>query len=129
MRKAFLIPSTAHRPLASVTLTTSPSTSKKSRRRSVYSYSFVFVNIFDGIPKIFYPINNTAVGGGSDRNIVFKANSQTNFTFPFTLSYNASEDTSGAIISDLASKCGAKGGTTSDLVINYKINVSVFSET
>lgn len=65
------------------------------------------------------------MGGGIATNIDFKSRSQTNFTFPFTLSYNNSEAESNAIFSDLANKCGVTGGTKSNLNINYKITVSV----
>jgi len=75
--------------------------------------------------EIFYPIHNTPVGGGITNNINFKSRSQTNFTFPFTLSYNASQAQASAIFSDLASKCGVGGGARSNLNINYKISVSV----
>ena len=85
---------------------------------------FVFLSIFCSHSlKIFYPINNTPVGGGSKNNIVFHSHSQTNFTFPFTLTYNITEDPQSAIIDDLAKKCGLEG-TSSNLSIDYKITVS-----
>lgn len=65
------------------------------------------------------------MGGGSTTNIVFNSHSQTNFTFPFNLSYNSTRDPTGAVITDLANKCGAAGGTKSNLNISYKITVSV----
>jgi len=75
--------------------------------------------------QLFYPINNTAVGGGTATNIDFKSRSLTNFTFPFTLSYNSSENQADAIISDIASKCGASGGTKSNLEVNYEITLGI----
>jgi len=75
--------------------------------------------------EIFYPIHNTPVGGGITNNINFKSRSQTNFTFPFTLSYNASQAQASAIFSDLASKCGVGGGARSNLNINYKISLGI----
>ena len=65
------------------------------------------------------------MGGGITKNIDFKSRSQTNFTFPFTLSYNSSQAEASAIFSDLASKCGVSGGAKSNLIINYKISVSI----
>ena len=59
-------------------------------------------------PCFFYPINNTPVGGGAADNIEFKSRSRTNFTFPFTLSYNATGAQADTIISDLATKCGVR---------------------
>jgi len=75
--------------------------------------------------QIFYPINNTPVGGGITTNIEFKSRSQTNFTFPFSLIYNASQAEANAIFTDLASKCGVNGGTKSNLNINYKITLGI----
>jgi len=75
--------------------------------------------------ELFYPIENTPVGGGIATNINFKSRSQTNFTFPFTLSYNSTEAQANAIFSDLASKCGVSGGTKSNLNINYKISLGI----
>jgi hypothetical protein len=75
--------------------------------------------------KLFYPIKNTPVGGGIATNINFKSRHQTNFTFPFMLSYNSTQAQANAIFSDLATKCGVSGGKTSNLNIDYKIIVSV----
>ena len=74
--------------------------------------------------KLLYPINNTPVGGGIANNIDFKSRSQTNFTFPFVLTYNSTQAEASAIFSDLATKCGVTGGAKSNLNINYKITVS-----
>jgi hypothetical protein len=74
---------------------------------------------------LFYPINNTPVGGGIATNIDFKSRSQTNFTFPFTLSYNSTQAQANAIFSDLATKCGVSGGKTSNLKIDYKIILGI----
>ena len=64
------------------------------------------------------------MGGGIATDINFKSRSQTNFTFPFMLSYNSTEAQASAIFSDLASRCGVTGGKKSNLDINYTINVS-----
>ncbi|KAF8911974.1 hypothetical protein CPB84DRAFT_1760926 [Gymnopilus junonius] len=76
--------------------------------------------------EIFYPIQNTPVGGGQANNIVFKSNSQTNFTFPFALNYNSTADPGGAIILDLAQKCGVTPGSTkSNINVNYSITLGI----
>ncbi|KZT26414.1 hypothetical protein NEOLEDRAFT_1113225 [Neolentinus lepideus HHB14362 ss-1] len=75
--------------------------------------------------QLFYPINNTAVGGGQENNIDFKEGSSTNFTFPLTISYNSSTDPSQAVIKDIASKCGFGGGSKSDLVVDYKLTLGL----
>ncbi|PPQ64644.1 hypothetical protein CVT26_002734 [Gymnopilus dilepis] len=75
--------------------------------------------------QIFYPPQNIPVGGGQANNIVFKSNSQTNFTFPFSLQYNSTADPGGAIITDLAKKCGVLGGTKTNIDVNYSITLGI----
>ncbi|KII88353.1 hypothetical protein PLICRDRAFT_175952 [Plicaturopsis crispa FD-325 SS-3] len=75
--------------------------------------------------EIFYPINNTAIGGGTEQNINFKSHEQTNFTFPFTIDYKTANDPSNKILLDLATKCGFIGGTKSDISVNYKITLGL----
>jgi len=74
---------------------------------------------------IFYPIQDTPIGGGEASNIEFKTNSQTNFTFPFSLNYNSTADPKGAIILDLATKCGVNGGAKTNINVNYKITLGI----
>jgi len=74
---------------------------------------------------IFYPINNTAIGGGSQTDITFHSHSQTNFTFPFTISYKSSLDPNKEILTDIATKCGFIGGTKSQITVNYKITLGL----
>jgi LEA14-like dessication related protein len=73
---------------------------------------------------IFYPINNTAIGTGSANNVNIAANSQTNFTFPFSIDYKRSLDPSNKILIDLATKCGFIG-TATDISVNYKITLGI----
>jgi hypothetical protein len=73
--------------------------------------------------QIFYPINNTNVGGGDAKNLDFKAGETTNFTFPFTITYTFALDPQHAIVADLARKCGFAGGAASELNVNYAIKV------
>jgi len=75
--------------------------------------------------QIFYPIDNTPVGGGEADNIEFKSNSQTNFTFPLMLTYNSTADPSGKIILDLAEKCGVEGGAKTNIIVNYSITLGI----
>jgi LEA14-like dessication related protein len=74
---------------------------------------------------IFYPINNTAIGGGSQTDITFHSHSQTNFTFPFTISYKKSLDPSDQILADIATKCGFINGNRSQIKVNYKITLGL----
>lgn len=72
---------------------------------------------------VIYPINNTPIGGGSATDVFFKSGTETNFTFPFALTYDPSSDTSGQVLADIATKCGV-GGQRSDISVNYKLTVS-----
>jgi len=74
---------------------------------------------------IIYPINNTNIGGGNETDITFHAHSQTNFTFPFTISYKKSLDPSSKIIADIATKCGFIGGSKSQITVNYKLTLGL----
>ena len=83
---------------------------------------------WDALPinllQIFYPINNTAIGGGQQNDITFNAHSQTNFTFPFEITYKKDLDPSNKILVDIATKCGFIGGSKSQITVDYKISVS-----
>lgn len=63
------------------------------------------------------------VGGGEKRDIVFSSNSQTTFDFPFTVSYNITEDPNRVVLTDLLGKCGI-GGQKRNVVVKYRITVS-----
>ena len=57
-------------------------------------------------------------------NVDFKDHTQTNFTFPITISYDADTDPSGAVILDIAKHCGLETGVSaSDLSVNVNIKV------
>ena len=45
--------------------------------------------------------------------------------FPMQLNYTTDLDPSFSIITDIATKCGFLGSTTSQLTVNYKINLRV----
>lgn len=71
-----------------------------------------------------YPINNLDVGGGEKDNTVFKSNSETMFTFPFTITYNEQDDPNKTVLEDILSRCGITGQKR-DLDINYKITLGI----
>lgn len=71
-------------------------------------------------PQLTYPINNYPVGGGVKQNIDIKSNTQTNFTFPFSLNYNISDTSGTAVLKDIVAKCTAK----QDLTVKYNLKVS-----
>ncbi|KAJ6502430.1 hypothetical protein C8R45DRAFT_976615 [Mycena sanguinolenta] len=85
-----------------------------------FSVDFTKINA-----QIFYPINNTAVGTGTAKNVVLGSHAETNFTFPFTIQYSTSIDPQNLILLDLAKKCGIIGGSKTDLTVDYKITLSV----
>ncbi|KAF8637406.1 hypothetical protein AX17_002901 [Amanita inopinata Kibby_2008] len=74
---------------------------------------------------IFYPINNTHIGGGDLRDVVFKPNQDTNITFPFAIEYNAKDDPQYHVLTDLAQKCGVLNGAQSNIDVNYKITLGL----
>ncbi|KAG8217736.1 hypothetical protein J3R82DRAFT_5895, partial [Butyriboletus roseoflavus] len=73
---------------------------------------------------IYYPINNTLIGGGQQNGVTFYAHTTTNFTFPFSIEYTTTMSSSALIITDLAAKCGLEGGAASDITVDYDITAS-----
>lgn len=84
---------------------------------------FVIVTVLISDRQIFYPINNTLVGGGTLKNLEITDHKQTNFTLPFSLNYTESIDPSFAILKDIASRCGFTGGTRQNIDVNYALHV------
>ena len=70
--------------------------------------------------QLTYPIDNFPVGGGVQKNIDIKSNTQTNFTFPFSLNYNTSDTSGTAVLQDIVNKCQAN----QDLTVKYDLKVS-----
>jgi len=91
---------------------------------SVQNPNYFDVNFQRITAEIFYPIDDTPIGGGTSRNVVFKSNALTNWTFPFTVDYKLAKDPGGLIIIDLARKCGLVG-PKSDLTVKYKITLGI----
>ncbi|PAV24018.1 hypothetical protein PNOK_0108600 [Pyrrhoderma noxium] len=91
---------------------------------SVANPNYFSVNFKKIVVDLTYPINNTDVGGGEKDNIVFKSHTQTTFQFPFTLTYNLSDDTNKSVLEDLLSKCGITG-TKENIDIDYKITLGI----
>lgn len=92
---------------------------------SVDNPNYFSVNFRKIQAEIFYPINNTPVGGGTQTNIDFNSHTQTNFTFPFSIIYKQSQDPGNAILTDLATKCGFLGAPKTRLKVNYKITLGL----
>ncbi|TFK42404.1 hypothetical protein BDQ12DRAFT_732057 [Crucibulum laeve] len=91
---------------------------------SVNNPNYFAVNFKQIKAEIFYPINDTAIGGGTSNNVVFESHSQKNFPFLFAIEYKTSSDPSSKILLDLAQKCGVIG-TKSDISVSYKITVGI----
>lgn len=94
-------------------------------RSRVNNPNYFAVNFKQVKAEIFYPINNTLIGEGISKDVVFHAHQQTNWTFPFAINYKTTLDPNNAILFDLANRCGV-AGTKSDLTVQYKISVSRF---
>ncbi|KIY72047.1 hypothetical protein CYLTODRAFT_418230 [Cylindrobasidium torrendii FP15055 ss-10] len=73
---------------------------------------------------LFYPINNTDIGGGVTKDVTFDSHSNKTITFPFSIDYSSSIDPNNAILLDLLSKCGITG-TASDITVSYDIQLSI----
>jgi len=74
--------------------------------------------------EIFYPINDTPVGGGESKDVIFKSTQQTNWTFPFKIDYQIPKDPGGVVLEDLAKRCGLNG-TKSPVEVKYKITLGL----
>ena len=60
------------------------------------------------------------------KNIKFQDHTQTNFTFPVTIEYDSADDPSGAVITDLATKCGVNPSVAaSDVSVTVRIKVGL----
>ncbi|KAG6868712.1 hypothetical protein C0993_011650 [Termitomyces sp. T159_Od127] len=93
-------------------------------RENVNNPNYFAVNFKEVKADIFYPINNTKVGEGDSKSVVFKANQLTNWTFPFTITYKSADDPQGRILSDLALKCGVNGPKT-NVEVKYSITLAI----
>lgn len=91
---------------------------------SYLSVAFSLVQV-----EIFYPIlgedPGRPVGGGKATDIVFKSGEETDFTFPFALSYSQVNDPGAAVFAELGQKCGFGGGPRQNIVINYKLTLGI----
>ncbi|KAH6918377.1 hypothetical protein BKA70DRAFT_1247022 [Coprinopsis sp. MPI-PUGE-AT-0042] len=94
---------------------------------SVNNPSYLSVTFSQVKVEIFYPIlgenPGRPVGGGEARDIEFKSGEETDFTFPFALSYKSTDDPGSAVFADLGQKCGFSGERRQNIVINYKLTV------
>ncbi|KAG2041661.1 hypothetical protein BDR03DRAFT_945351 [Suillus americanus] len=85
-----------------------------------FSVSFKSINA-----NAYYPINNTLIGTGNETDITFNSNSETNFTFPFSVDFSTNMSSSTQILTDLATKCGVGGGAVEDITINLDITLGL----
>jgi len=93
---------------------------------TVNNPNYFAVNFKQIKAEIFYPINGSTpqIGQGISNNVVFNANQQRNWTFPFALNYKTTNDPQGLILTDLAAKCGV-GGPKSNINVDYKITLGL----
>ncbi|KAG6335587.1 hypothetical protein ID866_3503 [Astraeus odoratus] len=74
---------------------------------------------------IYYPINNTYIGGGNQSDVTFPSHTNKTITFPFSIEYTTTMPSSSQIFADLATKCGLNGGTKSDITVDYDITLDL----
>ncbi|KAI8998666.1 hypothetical protein BD414DRAFT_407904 [Trametes punicea] len=97
---------------------------------SVNNPNYFSVTISSLDAQVLYPINNTEIGFGHMGKLVLKQHEQTNFTFPVTVAYNATDDPSAAVVVDLAKHCGLDPGVAASpvsLTVNVKIGLEILS--
>ena len=94
-----------------------------SKPQWVSSPSIALVLVSYLVFQLTYPINNTNVGGGEKDNVVFHAKSTETLSYPFTLTYKLADDPNKTVLTDILTKCGITGGSSSDLTVNVKLTV------
>ncbi|KAI8391186.1 uncharacterized protein BYT42DRAFT_490379 [Radiomyces spectabilis] len=74
----------------------------------------------------FYPTaaGRTPIGGGFLPYQYVPKQSDFNFTYPFAIKYNPSQDSDQTILDSIADKCGLTGGGKQDLNIDYDIHLT-----
>lgn len=72
-----------------------------------------------------YPQGNVPLGNGVLNDVKFPSGRETNFTFPFEINYQFSDDPSLKGLLDIAQKCGITGNSKSNLNIQYKITIGL----
>ncbi|KAF8643883.1 hypothetical protein AX16_008899 [Volvariella volvacea WC 439] len=92
---------------------------------SVNNPNYFSVNFREIKAELFYPINDTPIGGGTSRDVVFGSNAVTNWTFPLTVDYKLSSDPGSRIISDMAQRCGLVNGQRRDVDVDYRITLGL----
>ncbi|KAG8900493.1 hypothetical protein FRB99_006021 [Tulasnella sp. 403] len=76
--------------------------------------------------KAFYPPLTSQLGGGQLWNVKFPANSNTQFLFPFNITYSTSLDPNNILIKDLVDKCGIKPGSAKQqLTVKYDLTLAL----
>ncbi|KIK30928.1 hypothetical protein PISMIDRAFT_669858 [Pisolithus microcarpus 441] len=74
---------------------------------------------------MYYPINNTYIGGGNLSDVTFPSHTNKTITFPFSVVYSTTMPSSAEILANLATQCGLTGGTKSDITIDYDITLGL----
>lgn len=92
---------------------------------SVANPNFFSIDLKKIQANIFYPLNGnkTALGGGSESNVVFDSGSNKTFQFPFTIAYKSALDPGNKILDDIEKKC--LGNPKTDLTVDYTIGLTV----
>lgn len=62
-----------------------------------------------------------SIGSGSKDNVHISSNAVTTIIFPFTISLDAANSESQAILDDILNKCGFLGGNSQGITIDYDV--------
>lgn len=65
------------------------------------------------------------MGGGNLSGLHIGSYTTTNFTFPFHLDYDPSQDNGQSMLLDISKKCGLTGGPRQDLTVNYILTPTI----
>jgi len=75
--------------------------------------------------KAWYPLTGVEIGGGEMNDIAFAGNSETSFKFPLSIVYSQAKDPNGAMLRDIADRCGFTGNQKRDIQVKYTITLSI----
>ncbi|KAI9485321.1 MAG: hypothetical protein EXX96DRAFT_544726 [Benjaminiella poitrasii] len=94
---------------------------------SINNPNLLSISLSDLNATAYYPNPNggqTPIGSGYLASQFVPKYSHFNFTFPFAIQYDPSQDTDQSVLNDLVSKCGLTGGEQQDLTIDYQIKLT-----
>ncbi|KAF9903170.1 hypothetical protein EC991_004116 [Linnemannia zychae] len=73
----------------------------------------------------YYPKYAPSIGGGSLSNVKFPSHQTVLLHFPISASYQSSQDQGFTVVSDILTRCGVRGGTATNIAINYDLKLTM----